>query len=105
MFTFKINETTGLKQANFTAELVSISNQPLANKNGNSYYPCAIKFVTSNGEEVVRRAMMNAGNFAYGVEIGKSYRSTVTIQADGSPLLSVSHLSGAESATSEDFGL
>lgn len=105
MFTFKINETTGLKFANFPAELVSISNEPKLNKNNKEYYPCSIKFVTANGEEVVRRAMMNAGNFAYGVEIGKSYRSTVTIQEDGSPLLSVSHLSGAESATSEDFGL
>jgi hypothetical protein len=105
MFTFQINETTGLKFANFPAELVTISNQPLTNKNNKEYYPCSIKFVTANGEEVVRRAMMNAGNFAYGVEIGRQYRSTVTIQADGSPLITVSHLSGAESATTNDFGL
>jgi hypothetical protein len=105
MFTWTTNEVTNLKQANFNAELVSISNKSLKNKNDKEYYPCSIKFANSDGVEVTRRAMMNAGNFAYGVEIGKHYRSTVSIQEDGSPLITVSHLTGADSATADDFGV
>jgi hypothetical protein len=103
MFTFTVNETTGLKEANFTAQLVSIANKPLTNKNGKEYYPCSIKFVNKDAVEVTKPAMMNAGNYSYGVEVGNSYLSKVAIQKDGTPLITVSHLTGAARATADDF--
>lgn len=90
--------------ANFTAELVSVSENPLKNVNNVEYHPCTVKFENGSGKEQTATGLMYANNFKNGVTKGNSYLAKVIMQAGKDPLIVVSHLDRAGSATADDFG-
>lgn len=104
-FNFQKNEVTGLMQANFTAKLISISNSTKTNTNGKEYRVASIKFVDANDVEQTISALMYEKNYSKGVEVNNEYLATVTIMPDNQPLVTVSHLQGAERATINMFGI
>ena len=97
------------KVAKITAELIDINPEAKANKNGTMFHNASIKFDNAKGESVTRGAIVYASNYAYGMTVGVTYagKATVITDADGKQgvLLSLSHLTGAGSATLADFVL
>jgi len=95
--------------AKITAELIDINPEAKANKNGTMFHNASIKFDNSKGESVTRQAIVYASNYAYGMTVGVTYagKATVITGDDGKQgvLLSLSHLTGAGSASLADFGL
>lgn len=104
-FNFQKNEVTDLMQANFTAKLISISNSTKTNSNGKEYRIASIKFTDADAVEQTITAIMYEKNYSKGVKVGNDYIATVTIMPDNQPLVTVSHLQGAERATINMFGL
>ena len=96
-------KTISETQKQFTAKLLSVSNSSKENSNGKMFYNATIQFANANAELVVRQAIIYAGNFAYGMEIGNDYL-TVASKTDTGVIINVSHLTNADLASAEDFG-
>lgn len=101
-FQFKANPTTGLPQAQFQAVLKSISEKTLQNSNNKNYKVVGVEFENAAGVKQLASAAIYEGNYSKGIEVGKSYLTTVTI-AEGKAYLQMSHLESAALATAEDF--
>tara|TARA_R110000868_G_scaffold410506_1_gene698910 strand:+ start:923 stop:1219 length:297 start_codon:yes stop_codon:yes gene_type:complete len=96
-------KTISETQKQFTAKLLSVSGSSKANVNGNMFYNATIEFANANAELVVRQAIIYAGNFAHGMEVGNDYL-TVASKTDNGVIINVSHLTNADLASAEDFG-
>jgi len=103
----QVNEVTGNSEMQFISKLLSISEKVLVNVNGKNYKVATIEFVNADGELVRRSAFVYEGNYQNGMEIGTQYLTTAakTIDANGEPsvIIHVSHLTGADRATLDDF--
>jgi len=101
------NPNTGAveKVASFKGELVSVAEKALTNTNGTEYYPASVKIAGIG----TRSCMIYKKNFDYGMQIGTSYAGRVTISPNSegvlTPIITLSHLTGAERASLADFGL
>lgn len=99
----KIDKETGKKIFQFNAELIKVGEKTLENSNENEFKIVELKFQLPNGDKVERSAMCYASNYEHGIEVGKSYLTTLSFDANGEPQLRMSHLSSAERASSDDF--
>lgn len=102
-FIFKTNPTTGRPQAQFQAVLKSISEKTLQNTNNKNYKVVGVEFENAAGVKQLASAAIYEGNYSKGVEVGKSYLTTVTIAEGGQAYLQMSHLESAALATADDF--
>lgn len=91
--------------ASITAELVSQGANPIANKNGNEFYPVTIKFENALGNMQSVPALLYKGNAEYGVEKGVSYLTKIIASAGSKPLFIMSHLARGTEASLADLGL
>ena len=100
------NPNTGepVATAAFTAELVSIAQNAIANTNNVNFYPATVKYENAEGKTVNNTALVYENNFNYGMSVGTSYLGKVVKQKDKPMLLIVSHLTRATAATDADFG-
>ena len=101
-FNFKTNPVTNLPQAQFQAVLKSISEKTLQNSNQKNYKVVGVEFENASGSKQLASAAIYEGNYSKGIEVGKSYLTTVTI-SEGKAYLQMSHLESAALATAEDF--
>lgn len=97
------NETTGETEFLFNAKLVSIGEKTLQNSNGKNFKIVSLSFDTPSGDPVTRTAMCFESNYNYGIEVGTSYLSNLSFDAEGNPQLRMSHLSNSDRATASDF--
>ena len=108
-FNFKPQENPNTKEieqvATCSGELVSISDAPKENVNKTLFRNASVKVITDDGSTKTFGAIMYESNFLKGVKVGESYLTTITQNASGSILLTVSHLTNAGSASASDFGL
>ena len=102
-FNFKANPTTGVPQAQFPATLKSIRTTILQNTNGKNYKVVSLEFENANGTKQLASAAIYEGNYSKGIEVGKTYLTTVSI-VEGKAYLQMSHLENAAMATADDFG-
>lgn len=97
------NPTTGQLEAIFQGKLSSISATTQTNSNGTEFRVGSV--ILPNGKE--RSCRIYEKNYAYGMEIGKTYRGVVTQYADSNGEvqldLRLSHLTNAQRATLADF--
>lgn len=101
-FNFKANPTTGVPQAQFSATLKSIGTTLLQNTNQKNYKIVSVEFENANGTKQLASAAIYEGNYSKGIEVGKSYLTTVSV-VEGKAYLQMSHLESAALATAEDF--
>lgn len=99
------NPTTGEKAlvAGLTTELVSVAKNPIANANGTMYYPATVRYENEKGDTVTRGALVYEANFNYGLTVGNVYSAKVIKAVGKLPLIVMSHLERAGSASDEDF--
>ena len=94
-------------EAQFSSKLVSVNAENvLENKNGTQYILGTIEFENAKGESEQGNAMIYMNNWSYGMEVGKTYLTTVRI-TPGSvqpPLITLSHLTGTARPTADAFG-
>jgi hypothetical protein len=103
-FKFEVNPTTGLPQARFQAKLVSqLGETTLQNSNGKNYKVVTVEFENDRNQVQRAAAAIYEGNYSKGVEVGKTYLTTVTIN-EGKAYLQMSHLENAPMAAAADFG-
>ena len=97
------NPTTGQLEAIFQGKLASVSSSVQTNSNGTEFRVGLV--ILPNGKE--RSCRIYEKNYAYGMEIGKTYRGVVTQYADSNGEvqldLRLSHLTNAQRATLADF--
>ena len=97
------NPTTGQLEAVFQGKLSSVSANAQTNSNGTEFRVGSV--ILPNGKE--RSCRIYEKNYAYGMEIGKTYRGVVTQYADSNGELQLdlrlSHLTNAQRATMADF--
>lgn len=101
-FNFKQNPTTGVPQAQFPATLKSIGTKVLQNSNDKNYKVVSVEFENANGTKQLASAAIYEGNYSKGIEVGKTYLTTVSI-VEGKAYLQMSHLENAAMATADDF--
>jgi hypothetical protein len=97
------NAQTGATEYQFHAVLQSISTVERKTSKGKGYFIGSVSFKNPQGEREVATCFINAANFAYGMETGKSYVSTLSFDANGQPTIRVSHLEGAARASMSMF--
>lgn len=97
---FIVNPTTGQNEAQFTAKLLSVSTNKLANINGTEYRPASIEFVDVNGKKQTASCIVYEKNFSYGMEKDSSYLATAS-QTEKGVLITLSHLSGSADRPNE----
>lgn len=102
-FNFKQNPQTGVPQAQFSALLKSIGTTELTNVNGKKYKVVSVEFENANGTKQLAAAAIYEGNYSKGIEVGKTYLTTVSV-VEGKAWLQMSHLENAAQATADDFG-
>ena len=91
------------KEAQVTAQLISIAEDARENVNGTLYRPCQVKF-DNNGTPVTCGAIMYEGNFKQGVEIGGHYLATISKRPGADrPSLQLSHLEQSIGLTDDMF--
>ena len=97
------NPTTGQLEAIFQGKLASVSANAQTNSNGTEFRVGSV--ILPNGKE--RSCRIYEKNYAYGMEIGKTYRGVVTQYPDNNGELQLdlrlSHLTNAQRATLDDF--
>ena len=95
------NSQTGLDEVQFSAKLVSVSENSLERSNAagetKKFRVATIEFVDTNGEVQETSAVINEANYAYGMEIGESYLATARTDTGanaqpGDVIINVSHL-------------
>ena len=108
-FDFKPQENPNTKEieqvATCTGKLVSISEEPKKNVNGTLFRNATVEIETADGSRKPFQAIVYENNYKHGMEIGGSYLTTITVGADNSVLIGMSHLNSANSASVADFGL
>jgi hypothetical protein len=107
MFNFTRNEERSQYEANFSGVLQTISPEPVGQfPSGKNYHVASVKFKNAKGQDTIVQALVNAANFNYGMELGKSYLCQAIIKdGQSTPLITCSHLEGtAPRATLDDFG-
>jgi hypothetical protein len=96
-----INSQTGLEEVQFSAKVLSISENELSYTNAQNvekfYRLATIEFVDNDGTVQEASATIPAANYAYGMEVGKTYLATAkadtTVNAQpGDVIINVSHL-------------
>jgi len=102
-FEFKPNKTTGVPQAQFPAVLKSIGTTILQNSNDKNYKIVSVEFENSKGIQQLASAACYEGNYSKGIEVGKTYLTTVSV-VEGKAYLQMSHLENASMASADDFG-
>lgn len=89
-------------------KLVSIASTPRTDLGCKPFYPCTVEFTNPAGEVIQRGARVWEGNYNYGMSVGNTYSATarVWVDADGAPQvdITVSHLTGTQRASLDDFG-
>ena len=99
------NAITEQLELTFQGKLVSVGENVLENSNGTAYRVGSVEL--PNGK--VKSCRIYEKNFEKGMSIGTSYRCTATQYTDATGALAVdvqmSHLTQAERATLEDFGV
>jgi hypothetical protein len=108
-FDFKLekNPNTGesMYVSTMQGELISIAEKPIPNAIGTSYYPATVQYENAKGNVVKSGCLVYENNFNYGMSVGTTYLGKIIITKDKPlPLLVLSHLDRAGSATMEDFG-
>jgi hypothetical protein len=108
-FDFKLekNPNTGesMYVSTMQGELISIAATPIPNAIGTSYYPATVQYENAKGNVVKSGCLVYENNFNYGMSVGTTYLGKIIITKDKPlPLLVLSHLDRAGSATMEDFG-
>lgn len=103
---FNKNAYSGNMEAVLGGKLISISSEVRENTNSTKYRLANIEIVKDNGQKAVVTSLVYEKNYAYGMEIGKTYLTTATITPGGpSPVLfTTSHLPANEVVTAEDLG-
>ena len=99
------NEVTNQLELTFQGKLVSIGENVLSNSNGTEYRVGSVEL--PNGK--VKSCRIYEKNFEKGMASGVSYRCTATQYQDASGAtlvdIQMSHLTQAERATLDDFGV
>jgi hypothetical protein len=99
------NEVTNQLELTFQGELISVGENVLSNSNGTEYRVGSVKI--PNG--TVKSCRIYEKNYTKGMNIGVTYRCTATQyqDANGDTLVDIqmSHLTQAERATLDDFGV
>ena len=93
-------------------KLVSISSNAKSQTNAEgkttNFYPCTVEFANPAGERIQRSGRVFEGNLKYGMEVGGEYSATVRVYTDANGEnqvdIQVSHLTGTQRASLEDFG-
>lgn len=99
------NDNSKYKEAQFQSKLVAVSDSLLENVNGTPFANCTIEFENAQGQVVRKGAIVYKKNLDYGMSVGETYLTTVRITGDErGPLVTVSHLTSAARATTDDFG-
>ena len=105
------NTTTNKVNYQVSAKLLSISKDVRENVKGTQYRLCTIEFKDGNGKTHRVTASMWEKCYAYGVEVGNSYLTTINPELNAETgktdlYFSVSHLEGTpERITAEDINL
>lgn len=112
-FNFELNPVTGNQEAQFSAELVSISDTPTGEtpNNGINFYSATVKFENAKGEMKTASALVMQGNKDRadeegGFQKGQSYLCrAIKDSSRKGVLLILSHLTGTIGASNDDFGI
>lgn len=100
-----VNEVTNQLEQVFQGKLVSVSENAQENSNGTEFRVASVQL--PSGKTVSCRIYEK--NFAYGMKIGESYRSTATQWKDANGAIQIdilmSHLTQAARATLDDFSV
>ncbi len=101
---FKRNDQYNCWEGTIRAEVVSMSETVLTNKNGKEFVVGTIRY-SNGGKPIERSAICYMSNVAK-ISVGKEYLCNVTITDDqpDSPIISISPLTNAVRATAQDFG-
>ena len=88
------------------ATVTSLGDTVQTNTNGTEYVVGSITFENNKGKVVERSAICYMKNVEKGIEVGKEYLCNVTITEDRptEPIISISPLTSAVRANSDDFG-
>lgn len=94
-------------EANFFAEILSVSEQSRSNTNGTMYRIATVEFANAEGEQCRHSAIMWEKNFEQlGETKGLKFLTTVRFSSSQeTPSLYVSHLTNAGRATASTFGV
>jgi len=105
------NTVTNKVNYQVAAKLISIGTNVLENVNGTQYRLCTIEFKDASGKSHRATASIWEKSFAYGMEVGNSYLTTINPEKNAETgktdlYFSVSHLEGTpERITAEDIDL
>ena len=107
MMTTKVNQQTGLEEVEFTATLLSMSDEVRTYQNAagetKEYKLAEVEFTDNDGTVQKATAIVHKGNYINGMEVGKSYLATASLDTraeaeEGSVVIRVSHLTRSEYA-------
>lgn len=94
--------------ASCTGKLVSISDTPKPNKNNTLFRNATIAIEVADGSTKDFQGIVYENNYSHAdssMVVGGSYLTKITVGADESVLITMSHLTSASSASVADFGL
>jgi len=97
------NDINGNTRLRFEAKLLNISDAVLLNTNQKNYKIVGLEFVMPSGIVKQSSGFCFEGNYKYGVEVGKTYMSQVTLFDDGSAIINMSHLPATARPTADMF--
>lgn len=102
-----INPVTKQREIQFSGRLISISPDVVGSTpNGKDYRIGTISFKNKSNQLVQASALIFENNFKYGMETGVEYQCRAVFTPNqASPLIIMSHLTGAARATFDDFGV
>jgi hypothetical protein len=105
MFNLKFNADRAQFEGQFKATVSSLGDTVQTNVNGTEYVVGAVKFVNASGIEVERSAVCYMKNVEKGVTVGNEYLCNITVTEDRpkEPIISISSLTSAVRATTDDF--
>ncbi len=112
-FEFKSQEnpnTGAIEQvASCRGKLISIASEPKENVNGVKFRNATVELEDAQGQLIQRGCIVYESNYAYGMSVGTSYLTRITIGKDkdgaDSVLITMSHLTSASNASLADFGV
>lgn len=105
----KFNSKTGKNDIIFQGKLISIATNPLENVNKNLYYPATVEFTNQKGDvkqvsaQIFENNLVNKLTGDVRMFIGSTYQCTANQTDDNRTYITISHLSGATYASSDDF--
>lgn len=106
-FNLKFNAEQNQLEGQFRATVISLGTTVQTNVNGTEYIVGAISFTNAQGKQVERGAIAYVKNVEKGIKVGETYLCNVAITPNRptEPIISISPLTNAERATSDDFGV